>query len=122
MGWNPHKPEEGCRGLNNFFTMIRVTTEFCRGDTNVHPGWSNDEGCNQIYHDHITTEEMHDSKEQKKKKKKRVLMDTLLDLYEQGGIDIEGIQEEINTFMFAGRSYLIRINFRADKFSRTFRF
>ena len=48
--------------------------------------------------------ETHDSKEQKKKK--RVLMDTLLDLYEQGGIDIEGIQEEINTFMFAGRSYL----------------
>ena len=35
-------------------------------------------------------------------RKKRVLMDTLLDLYDQGGIDIDGIQEEINTFMFAG--------------------
>ena len=34
MGWKPHKLE-GCRGLNNFSTRLGVTTEFCRGDTNV---------------------------------------------------------------------------------------
>ena len=58
MGWKPHKLE-GCRGLNNFSTRLGVTTEFCRGDTNVtnvsrvhlnasdkvgvhpgHPGWA----------------------------------------------------------------------------------
>ena len=31
LGWKPHKLE-GCRGLNNFFTRLWVTTEFCRGD------------------------------------------------------------------------------------------
>ena len=36
-------------------------------------------------------------------KKRRVLLDTLLDLYQQGCIDIEGIREEIDTFTFAGR-------------------
>ena len=30
MGWKPHKLE-GCWGLNNFFTRLGVTTEFCRG-------------------------------------------------------------------------------------------
>ena len=57
-GWKPHKLE-GLRGLNNFFTRLGVTTEFCRGDTNVsgvhwgdtnvsgvHPGWY------QKYHPH----------------------------------------------------------------------
>ena len=34
MGWKPHKLE-GCRGLNNFFSRLGVTTEFCWGDTNV---------------------------------------------------------------------------------------
>ena len=34
MGWKPHKLE-GCQGLNNFSTRLGVTTEFCRGDTNV---------------------------------------------------------------------------------------
>ena len=67
MGWKPHNLE-GCRGLNNFFTRLGVTTELCRGDTNVsgclgdaprytgvhrgvsglslvHPGRGSDEGC-----------------------------------------------------------------------------
>ena len=34
MGWKPHK-QEGCRGLNNFFTMFGITIELCRGDINV---------------------------------------------------------------------------------------
>ena len=38
-------------------------------------------------------------------KKRRVLIDTLLDLYEQGEIDVDGIQEEIDTFMFAGKNH-----------------
>ena len=49
---------EGIRGLNNFFTRLGVTTEFCRSDkndTNIfgvqprttpkHPDWGSDEGC-----------------------------------------------------------------------------
>ena len=47
MGWKPHKLE-GCRGLNNFFTRLGATTEFCRGNTNVsgvHPDPGSDEGC-----------------------------------------------------------------------------
>ena len=40
-------------------------------------------------------------------KKRRVLMDTLLDLYEEGTIDVEGIQEEIDTFMFAGKGIFL---------------
>ena len=36
-------------------------------------------------------------------KKQRVLLDALLDLYEEGVIDVEGIQEEMNTFTFAGK-------------------
>ena len=31
--WKPHKLQ-GYRGLNDFF-RLRVTTEFCRGDTTV---------------------------------------------------------------------------------------
>ena len=36
------------------------------------------------------------------RKKKQVLIDTLLDMYERNEIDMEGIQEEVDTFMFAG--------------------
>ena len=34
LGWKPYNLE-GCRGLNNFFIRLGVTTELCRGDTNV---------------------------------------------------------------------------------------
>ena len=33
MGWKAHKMK-GCRGLNNIFTRLGVTTEFGWGDTN----------------------------------------------------------------------------------------
>ncbi|XP_057295262.1 cytochrome P450 4C1-like [Hydractinia symbiolongicarpus] len=33
---------------------------------------------------------------------KKVFIDMLLDLYDKGEIDIDGIREEVNTFMFAG--------------------
>ena len=32
----------------------------------------------------------------------RVFIDILLDLYDQGEIDVQGIREEVDTFMFAG--------------------
>ena len=35
-------------------------------------------------------------------KKKKVFIDTLLELHEEGNIDIKGIEDEVNTFMFAG--------------------
>jgi len=34
--------------------------------------------------------------------KKKVFIDMLLDLYDQGEIDVEGIREEVDTFMFEG--------------------
>ena len=34
--------------------------------------------------------------------KKKVLIDVLLDMYERDEIDMDGVQEEVDTFMFAG--------------------
>lgn len=47
------------------------------------------------------TKNVNDNREGKYKKK-RVFLDLLIDLYDEGEIDLQGIQEEVDTFMFAG--------------------
>lgn len=40
--------------------------------------------------------------DEKSKPRKKVFIDLLLDLYDQGEIDIDGVREEVDTFMFEG--------------------
>jgi cytochrome P450 family 4 subfamily V len=47
-------------------------------------------------------ESVEDDGEGNRRKKPKVFLDTLLDLFDAGEIDIEGIQEEVDTFMFEG--------------------
>ena len=37
---------------------------------------------------------------EQREKKRRAFIDILLDCYEQGEIDIDGLREEVDTFMF----------------------
>ncbi|XP_066932626.1 cytochrome P450 4c21-like [Clytia hemisphaerica] len=43
-----------------------------------------------------------DKAEEMKHTKRRIFIDTLLDSYEKGDIDLDGILDEVNTFVFAG--------------------
>jgi cytochrome P450 len=56
-----------------------------------------------VINDHIKSRrELGESKEINKFVKKKFFLDMLLDLYEKGEIDTNGIQEEVDTFIFAG--------------------
>ena len=57
MGWKPHKLE-GCRGLNNLFRP-GVTTELCRGDTNVSGVHRGDTNVSGVHRSHTDVSGMH---------------------------------------------------------------
>ena len=59
-----------------------------------------------------------------RRKRRRAFLDTLFEAYEEQQIDMDGIAEEVDTFMFEGCDYqnIIKIYLRKNKTYNLFEF